>query len=91
MAKYLNDTGLSYLWGKLTTLFMKKSDYVTTGGTGKVLASVDSDKLGGVLPSGYVSKDVNGNALFAQKELKEAVLDKASPASPIAGQIWYQS
>ena len=71
MAKYLNDTGLSYLWGKLTTLFMKKSDYVTAGGAGKVLAAADSDALGGVAATGY-AKEISGQTELLYSDIAES-------------------
>ncbi len=37
--------------------------FVNAGGTGKVLAAADSDKLGGVAASGY-AKEINGQAAF---------------------------
>jgi hypothetical protein len=47
---------------------MLSSVYVEPGGKGKVLASVDSDKLGGTLPNGY-AKEISG------RDEKETIAD----------------
>ena len=46
---------------------MSASDYVTAGGTGKVLAAADSDELGGVPASGY-AKEISGQSALTTPE-----------------------
>lgn len=70
MAKYLSDSGLSYFWGKLTSLFMKKADY-DTNADGKVNSADDSDKLGGVAASGY-AKEISGQTELSFDDISGA-------------------